>query len=173
MNLYVYANLNPINFIDPFGLFRASPFGDEIGYDIDFGGPGSWGTTSVPYKQPPVTIDLQDYVALTYSGSALGDGFEICDGVEQKTLSAFDLGGGSVNLYLGKLPTSDDVVSEIGLGLGRHLGVGHFFGNPDALGNMQFGGIVLHIGLGIATPVHISGTFPEGVDPLRGHYDNR
>jgi hypothetical protein len=127
----------------------------------------------VPYKQPPVTINPQDYVSLTFSGSVLGDGFEICEGVEQKTLSFFDLGGGSVNIYIGKVPKPDDLVTEIGLGLGRHIGVGHFFGDPDASGSMQFGGLVFHLGFGIATPVHMSTTFPEGVDPIRGHYDNR
>lgn len=155
---------NPGNRANPIGQYQAPPYGDSIGYDRDFGGPGSWNSSHPPYKKPQ--LNLQDYAALTYSGSVFGDGFEINKGNEQKTLSLFDLGGASINLYLGKLPRSKDLVSEIGLGLGRHLGIGYFFGNPDKLGNMQFGGLLIHIGLGIGTPVFISGTFPEGSDPF-------
>jgi len=82
----------------------------------------------------------------------------------------FDLGGGSIGLSIGILPSSNDIVSEIGLGLGKYLSIGYFFGDPDHSGNMQVGGLVFNFGIGIGTPVYISGTFPEGVDPIRGQY---
>ena len=42
LTFYGYVLNNPINWVDPWGFFRASPFGDPIGYDTDYGGPGSW-----------------------------------------------------------------------------------------------------------------------------------
>jgi RHS repeat-associated protein len=41
-DLYGYVLNDPVNWVDPLGFFRVPPFGDPIGYNTDYGGPGSW-----------------------------------------------------------------------------------------------------------------------------------
>jgi RHS repeat-associated protein len=48
INLFVYSENNPINLVDPWGLFKASPFGDPIGYNTDYGGPGGFDLSTLP-----------------------------------------------------------------------------------------------------------------------------
>jgi RHS repeat-associated protein len=48
INPFVYAGNDPVNLIDPNGLFRKNPFGDSIGYNRDFGGYGSFDLSSLP-----------------------------------------------------------------------------------------------------------------------------
>lgn len=45
-----------INFFDPDGLFRKPPSGDAIGYNVDFGGPGSWEKSSLPSDIPNISL---------------------------------------------------------------------------------------------------------------------
>jgi len=135
LNPYPYVTANPVNFVDARGLAK-----------------GDW-------------WDPRTYVAVSFSTSFLGRGQTISKGAEQKTITFFDLGGASIDIQIGWLPSPSDITSEIGFGLGKYLGIGYFFGRPDALGNMEVGGIVFHFGLGVGSPAYISGTFPEGVDP--------
>jgi RHS repeat-associated protein len=134
-NLYQYAENSPINWVDPLGLAR-----------------GDW-------------WDPRTYVAVSFSTSFLGMGHTISKRLEQKTITFFDLGGASIDIQIGWLPSVSDITSEIGFGLGKYLSIGYFFGRPDAFGSMEVGGIVFHFGLGVGSPAYISGTFPEDVDP--------
>jgi hypothetical protein len=45
--------------------------------------------------------------------------------------------------------------------------MGYFYGNPDASGNYQSGGLVLHIGMGIGTPAFFS--VNEAVKCFKGY----
>ncbi len=60
MNDRVFVSGNPINAIDPLGLFEAPEFGDEIAYNMDFG-PGGWKAPPKP-ESPCVTACLLDRV---------------------------------------------------------------------------------------------------------------
>jgi RHS repeat-associated protein len=135
-NLFVYTN-NPVNRIDPWGL-----------------APGDW-------------WDPRTYIAVTFSGSALNKGFcRGTSGVEQETKTYLSLGGGSIDIYIGIIPSPYDRVYEMGAGF-RHLGAGYFYGNPDISGNPQFGGLVIHIGAGVTTPIYFSVTEPARGLPFR------
>ena len=54
-----------------------------------------------------------NYLAVTFSHTFLGKGVEINDGIEQYTVTPLEAVGASVNLYVGSLPSSDDVMGEI------------------------------------------------------------
>jgi len=130
-NLFAYVLNNPVSWVDPLGLAR-----------------GDW-------------WDLRTYVALAFSTSVAGQGATTStEGVEQETVTFFNLVGASLDMYIGSLPNPCDLTGEIGFGLGRHLGAGYFFGRPDAASDMEVGGLVLHFGIGVGTPVYVGGTFP-------------
>ena len=52
----------------------------------------------------------------------------------------------------------NEVVAEIGFGLGEYLGVGFYFYGLDAFGDPQYGGIVVHLGIGLGSPVYVGGS---------------
>jgi hypothetical protein len=98
-------------------------------------------------------------MSFSYSLSLLGNGKSISDGGCQKTRS-LDLVGGSLDLQIGSLLPSGMDSGEMSLGLGRHLGLGFFYGNPDLWG-YQSGGIVFHFGLGLGLPINFTHTNGE------------
>ena len=67
---------------------------------------------------------------------------------------------------IGILPSPRDNVYEYGLGIGKHLGIGHFYGNPDVKGDYQVGGLAIHFGLGFGSPFFISETLPDPNRPF-------
>jgi hypothetical protein len=106
--------------------------------------------------------DPRTYVQITLSGSVFSKGFSrSTSGIEQETETYFNLVGMSLDIYIGKLPSPCDRVHEIGAGF-RHLGIGHFYGRDS-----QFGGLVLHLGAGLSTPIYYSVTQPARGLPLQ------
>jgi hypothetical protein len=106
-----------LRWVDPFGLAR-----------------GDW-------------WDPRTYIQLAYSTSAFCKGTTKNDeGVEQEMETYVTLVGGSLDVYIGLLPSPDYTVYEIGVGWSSHLGIGYYYGNPDASGDYEFGGLAIHIG---------------------------
>ena len=103
--------------------------------------------------------DARTYFAVGHSSSVLTKGVTISDGVEQKTRN-LDVVGGSLDVQIGFLPTSEDTTVELSVGLGKHGGVGVFFGRPDSNGEMEVGGVALHFGAGLGSPVDVTVTQP-------------
>jgi RHS repeat-associated protein len=128
VDLYGYVANDPVNYIDPHGLAS-----------------GDW-------------WDPRTYVQFALSWSSFLGGTTTSGGIEQETMTFFNLVGGSFDIYIGALPSPCERSYEVGLGLGRHLGIGYFYGRPDVFGNYQVGGLVLHIGLGVGTPIYFTGT---------------
>jgi hypothetical protein len=93
--------------------------------------------------------------------SLLGRGQNQCDGAYQKTRS-LDLVGASLDLQIGWQPPSGTDYNEMSIGLGKHLGVGFFYGNPDFWG-YQSGGIALHFGLGLGLPLNITSNYGPSI----------
>jgi RHS repeat-associated protein len=97
-------------------------------------------------------------VSVSHSNSLGGNGSVIdSSGNEAKSLSLLTLVGSSIDINLGDQPNADTVSAEIGIGLGSHLGIGFYFFGDDA----QYGGISIHIGLSIGSPIYISATIPH------------
>jgi hypothetical protein len=61
------------------------------------------------------------------------------------------------------------------IGLSEHLGVGFYCSEFNAYGDCLKGGIAIHAGLGLGSPIGISGTFPDPTPPRTslGHLDLR
>jgi len=123
---------NPMNWTDPLGVAR-----------------GDW-------------WDPRTYISTSYHMGIGIEGRSISNGIEQQTLSFVNLIGVSFDIHIGCLPTARDAVGEIGFGLGDYLGLGFFFARPDSMGGFDVGGLVLHLGIGVGSPVHLSATMPEG-----------
>ena len=87
-------------------------------------------------------------------------------GNERETMSPLTLVGGSLDINIGALPAPSDTVYEYGLGLGKHLGFGYFFGRPDSRGRFDVGGLALHLGFGIGFPIYLTITQPERNRPF-------
>ena len=102
-------------------------------------------------------------ISLSYSSSLLGKGTtKNIDGFERTTFTAFDFMGASIDINIGNKPNQyQDVVCEIGLGEGKYFGVSYYFYGADAYGNPEYGGITIHIGIGIGTPAYISGSMAD------------
>ncbi len=100
--------------------------------------------------------------SVTHEVSVLGKGlsWDENDDPGQPTLKALDLGGASMSLNIGYQPGPEDIVGAISFGLGDHLGVSYYFFGNDA----QYGGLSINLGLGLGSPIQISGTFPEGTE---------
>ena len=71
------------------------------------------------------------------------------------------VGKNIVDISVGNQPSRSEDVTEINFGLGRYLGLGFYLYGIDKFGNLQYGGIVIHIGLGIGTPITISGSIND------------
>ncbi len=86
-DLYGYVLNDPVNFIDPEGLYKAAPYGDSIGYDVDYGGPGSFNSSSLPSYKDPAEIVEDPAIRLTAGivaiagGAATGNGPVIALGI--------------------------------------------------------------------------------------------
>lgn len=109
---------------------------------------------------------IDRHTSLTHSASILGKGLTWEDNRDQGqvTLKAFELIGAGISINIGSLPGKDEVVASWDVGLGKYLGVS-FFTTSDQYGRYDKGGLSINLGLGLATPITIGGTFPEGVEP--------
>ena len=96
----------------------------------------------------------------------MGEGTTLSNGIEQETISPLDLMTASVDLSFGWLPTPRDRVNEMTIGIGKHIGLGWFYGRPDELGNYQVGGLVFHFGLGLGSPFSFSEIEPDPNRPF-------
>lgn len=96
----------------------------------------------------------------------------------QQTATFYNLVGSSFNINIGWLPSSRDLISKIGIGLGDYLGIGYFFGKPNSRGDFEVGGISINIGIGLGTPIYIGATYPLD-SPIRNipidnlYYENQ
>jgi RHS repeat-associated protein len=131
INLFSYVWANPITYFDYFGLAK-----------------GDW-------------WDIRTYVSISLSHTWIGRGVTISEGIEQKTLSPLTLGGTSIDISIGSLPSPKDFVYSYGLGVSKHLGISHFYGRPDPRGRYEVGGLTIHIGVGFGAPFFASQTFPD------------
>jgi RHS repeat-associated protein len=131
-DLYGYCLSDPVNCVDLLGLAK-----------------GDW-------------WDPRTYVSfsLSYTVMAEGASWEI-GGNDSKTFTPLTLVGGSLDINIGALPAPSDTIYEYGLGLGKHLGLGYFFGRPDSLGRFDIGGLAIHVGFGIGAPFNLTITSPE------------
>jgi RHS repeat-associated protein len=92
---------------------------------------------------------LKDYVQFGGSQSLLFQGTSISGRIEQKTESYLTIIGNSLDIYIGPVPSPCYRTYEIGVGF-RHIGLGYFYGNPDASGYYQSWGLAIHLGLGVS-----------------------
>lgn len=116
--------------------------------------------------------DPRTYIEISTSATVMGKGTTTPrGGNEQKTISPLTFFGGSIDIYIGVIPTSKDTVYEHGLGIGKHLGVGHFYARPDLRGNFQAQGLVFHFGMGLGSPVFFSETLPDPNRPFSNLMD--
>jgi hypothetical protein len=76
-------------------------------------------------------------------------------GIEQQTHTYGSFVGKTLDIYIGGLPSLKYPTYEIGVSF-LLVGVGYFYGNPDAFSNYQYGGLAIHLGL--------------SVDPLIGYF---
>jgi RHS repeat-associated protein len=148
-DLYGYCLNDPINFMDSIGLAK-----------------GDW-------------WDPRTYISISFSGTVVGKGLsKTVGGGQQKTISPLTLVGGSIDISIGVLPGPADTIYEYGLGLGKHLGIGHFFGRQNKEGNFEVGGITFHLGVGLGAPIFFSTTLPDPNRPFSNlmdielYYDN-
>jgi len=107
---------------------------------------------SKPYKQ--------EFFSLSYTELDItGKGYVYNpDGVVQPTRTLGSLGGVSLNVNIGVLAPSDVTTSSIDVGISRFLGFSWCFTDPDKY--PVYGNISINLGLGLGSPVTISGTYP-------------
>ena len=115
-----------------------------------------------------------NHIGLSMSTTLMFEGQTLSNGLYQKTAS-LDLFGGSIDIAIGHQPTPQEIVSEMSIGLSEHLGVGFYCSEFNAYGDCLKGGIAIHAGLGLGSPIGISGTFPDPTPPRTslGHLDLR
>jgi RHS repeat-associated protein len=134
-NMYLYCANDPVNLVDWWGLCKEK----------------SW--------RKIILESINNYVDISFSTGSLSAGITLeRGGMIRNTLTAFTVGGASLDISIGALPSASDNVLEIGLGLGDYLGIGFFYGRPNSIGNFDIGGLVFHVGIGLGTPVYISGS---------------
>jgi hypothetical protein len=126
---------NPVNYIDPFGLAR-----------------GDW-------------YDPRTYIDISYSLSSLIEGKQINRNKTEQTVYSLTLVGASYDMQIGSLPCEKDVQVEFSIGLGKHLGVGIYFAAPGEGGDINKGGLALHLGIAVGSPINVSGTLPVNSHP--------
>jgi hypothetical protein len=115
---------------------------------------------------------VANHIGLSMSTTFMFEGQVLSNGLYQKTTS-LDLFGGSIDLSIGYQPTPQELVSEISIGWSEHLSAGFYCTEFDAQGVCQAGGIAIHAGLGLGSPVGISSTYPDPNRPRTslGHLD--
>ena len=106
--------------------------------------------------------DPRTYVSVSLSMTRPGGEGTVMNrgGGEQRSYSPLTLVGVSLDIQLGLIPPPTQTTYEYGLGLGSHLGVGYFATEPNAYGNSEYGGVVLHIGPSFGSPIYGSWTDP-------------
>jgi RHS repeat-associated protein len=126
-DLYGYVLNDPVNWVDTSGFFRAPPFGDPIGYNTDYGGPGSWTqpkgggihdwNSKLTPGQKMATLKLVGGAVAVAGGALQGDpkmiygGIVVAsDGLVQAIAEA--LGGDT-----SKIPLPAEMLHEIGKGM--------------------------------------------------------
>lgn len=194
LNRYAYARNNPLKYVDPsghansdydleddedgYGGFGGLGIGNPDSHDPshsedNIGSPGfEWGVegfnindrkdNSLSQRAWDV---LGNYFSVSMSFTVMGIWHTTSKNVEQRTIS-FDLIGVSYDLKIGCIPPHDEEVVEATLGLSKHLGIGVYFPGINYAGDPNCAGIYLHGGIGVGSPVGISGTFPVGIGPL-------
>jgi RHS repeat-associated protein len=104
---------------------------------------------------------IKNHIGVSWSRSFLGVGTQTSiGGDERTTVSAIDLVGSSLDIQLGDQPAKQDVVGEFGIGLGEHLGIGFYCFEASSVGCSK-GGAVMHLGIGLGSPVYIGGDYAK------------